>query len=225
MSQSLFFQIAMYGALLSELLLLLIATWNYTNIDDIIRPFFFFFYYVLLQESFSFVTGWGFSIHTVWWANIYQVTEMIFFTWYFHRWLFGDGKRTWYFILLSSFMIYWIYSTFFSQNFSEANAFARTIGCLVVAAYAGANLIQLSKRTDITLFRNAQFWIGSGALLYFSFTTLVFGIYQTIANNNYLLGLYYPVWDVHLIMNILANLLYSIAFMCRSKTSWFLSRN
>ena len=94
----------------------------------------------------------------------------------------------------------------------------------VLVIGSAAVLLQLSRQTAIPIFRNPQFWIAAGAMLYFSFTVLVFVIYETIANNNYLLSLYQPVWAVHLIMNILSNLLYSIAFICPSNPSRFRSR-
>jgi hypothetical protein len=187
MSQS--FQALIYLAYLSEIVLLLTATWNYNKINEITRPFYFFFYFVILQESFMYLMGMGFGYHNIWWGNIYQLVEAVFFAWFFSLWLFGQRALRWYLVLVISFAGYWIYSTLVISDIARSNSYARTVECLIIATGSAAVLLQLSRQTAIPIFRNPQFWIAAGAMLYFSFTVLVFVIYETIANNNYLLSL------------------------------------
>lgn len=206
-----------YFALSSELWVLLSATWLYQRINQETQPFYFFFFYVVLEESFETILAMGYGIHNLWWMNIYQLTETVFFTWIFNSWLLGRKGRWWYFVMWLIFGSYWIYSTFYLHSIFKMNAFARTVECIMVSVYAAVILIRLSKRLDIPLFQNPRFWIASGAMLYFSHSVLVFAIFQVIANNDYVLSLIQPVWNVHSIINIFSNLLYSIAFMCPKK--------
>ncbi len=205
-----------YGSLLAALLPLFTGVTFFHRLNKVTTPFLFFFYYVVLSESFSFVLS-RYSTNTLWWMNINQLLELIFFGWFFLTWI-TENAKIWFTGFLIIFLPYWIYSTCIINDFYTPNSFAHAIECLVIVLLAGIVLIRLSKSTAISLFRNPQFWLASGAMIYFSFSVLIYAIYQVIVNNNYKASLFEPVWILHSFMNIFSNLLYSIAFLCPVRT-------
>ncbi len=206
----------LYASLLSALLPLFTGVTFFNKLNIVTTPFLFFFYYVVLHESFSFILS-RYSTNTLWWMNINQLLEFMFFTWFFIKWLGEKNLNTWYFGLVLFFLPYWCYSTFIINNFYASNSFAHAIECLVIVLLAGFVLIKLSKNIAIPLFKNPKFWLASGAMVYFSFSVLVYAIYQVIVNNKYKASLFEPVWLLHSFMNIFSNLLYSIAFLCPAR--------
>jgi hypothetical protein len=223
MEFSITYYVIIYSSLLSSLLPVLTGVLNDRHLDNRTRPFLFFFYYVVLSEACSYLMA-QFGIKSSWWRNIYSFNEVLFFAWFFNQWIFGNKGKKAFALLCLFFVPFWVYTTFFVFGISEANSFAFTVNSLVIATYAGIILIRLSQQANINLFKNFQFWIASGAMIYFSFGVLVFSIYQVVANNDYVLTLFSPLWNVHSFMNIISNLLYSIAFLCPGMISKFHNR-
>lgn len=223
MQFSSFYYFLNYCSLFAALLPLFAAVWHWKKIHEVTRPFFYFFYSVIFSEAFSYLVS-RYSINTAWWNTIYFFVETIFFWWWLHQWLFKGRSKA---VLISAMVVfssYWGYSTVWLSGIFQVNAFARTIECLIIASYSAAILIQLAKRNEPGLFNNPKFWLASGAMLYFSFGVFVFSIYKVTADNEYAAYVFEPIWNVHSAMNIISNLLYSIAFLCPLMTYKFPSR-
>lgn len=213
-----------YVSLFAAILPLLAGILFPNRITTTTLPFFYFFYCVVLSETVAYLAS-RYSMNTIGWLYSYYLFETFFFWWHLHQWLWGKRGRTWLVAAMIALLIYWIFSTFFVYGFFVANSFARAIECVIIAAYAGLFLIQLTRKTDPPIFRNPKFWIASGAMIYFSFGVLVFALYKIIADNHYTPFVFEPIWNVHSLMNFISNLLYSIAFLCPGRISKFHNRN
>lgn len=209
-----------YVSLSSALFPLFIPVLFYSRLNAVTIPFFWFFYFVVLNESFSYTLILS-GHQTQWWMNIYFLVEAMAFCSLLPLWLWGNKSFPWVMGLLLVFMMYWIYITFLKSNILLLNAPARAAECLVVLTLSGLMLIRLTRKSDISIFKNPKFWIASGSMLYFSFDLLVFGILPVLVANKYIVALFEPVWDVHSVINIISNLLYSTAFLCPNRTFWF----
>jgi hypothetical protein len=205
---------------LTDALPVLTGAWFYRNINKELSLLFFFFYFVTLQDYLSLFIS-TYHHPNVWLMNGYQLIEVLFYSFFLHRFLFHEKRRQLIALVLASLGLLWIYTTFFLYTVIEPNSVVRTIGSIVVILYSGASLVRISSDVSVFIFENPYFWLASGCLIYFSFSLIVYSLLPLIVGNEYPREIYDPVWQVHSFLNIFSNLLFAIAFLCSSRISRF----
>ncbi len=149
------------------------------------------------------------------WLNINCIGSTILFLMYYQLVL--EFKKIWFYILIGSYMLFTVvWFVFYGNLLVWAIPYIIASHILMIALSA-FSLMQLINREQEDLFRYYEFWIHSGVLFYFTGSLLYLSIF------NILLGdletsFIHSLVNVHTIVNIIANLLYTIAFLCRIRT-------
>lgn len=153
--------------------------------------------------------------HNHLWLNINCIGSTILFLMYYQMVL--EFKKIWYYILIGSYMSFTVvWFVFYGNVFVWAIPYI-IVSHILMIALSAFSLMQLINREQEDLFRYYEFWIHSGVLFYFTGSLLYLSIF------NILLGdletsFIHSLVNVHTIVNIIANLLYTIAFLCRIRT-------
>lgn len=200
-------------SVVSDALPVLTGAWFYRNISPRQYPFYVFFFLVALQDYFSVLLSL-FHIYNVWMMNLYQLVEVVFYMYFFHRFVFERKFSVQLYAMLAGACLLWMYTTGFVYEWNEPNSIMRVTTGLVVVCYSGMVLLKLCKDVSAFLFSNPFFWLASGGLIYFSITLLVYSVFPVIVGNNYVNPIFRPVWAVHSVTNIFCNLLFAISFLC-----------
>ena len=102
------------------------------------------------------------------------------------------------------FFVLWIGAKLFCEDFSQTDSYSSSLECLLLVAASFGTLYTLGKQYFENIFRDPQFWVGSGVLIYFSGNLLAFALSNTSLN-----------WSFHhSLMTIISNLFYTGGFLC-----------
>ena len=205
---------------LTDALPVLSGAWFFRNARKELLILFFFFYLVTLQDYLSMLIS-TYHHPNVWLMNGYQWIEVLFYSFFLHRFIFHEKRKQLMYLVLVSLCLLWLHTTFFVYTVNEPNSVVRTIGSIMLILYSGISLIRISRDVSVFIFENPYFWLASSCLIYFSFSLIVYSILPLVVGNEYPRQIYDPVWQVHSVLNIFSNLLFAIIFLCPSKTSRF----
>ena len=120
---------------------------------------------------------------------------------------------------IPAWVVVWTVSTFmFDGSFFKFNVYGHLVEAVVLVVMSAALLVRLSSQIDEDIFRDARFWIASAILILFAVNMLVYSLanyfFTELSSQAFL-----KVWVIHSISNIIANLLFSMGFVCKpSKT-------
>lgn len=152
-------------------------------------------------------------------SNYYNAIAFIFYLWIFIPFLFPVKWKLVLTVLLIGTVALFLITACNNNVFERFNTPFIIIESLVLVLISLASLFRIvSKGTD--LFTNGLFWTVSGMLIYFSVAFIVFGVYnillQDIQNGEHFNDTTSNrLWNIHSIVNIIANLIYTYAFLCK----------
>jgi hypothetical protein len=153
--------------------------------------------------------------HNHHWLNINCIVSTILFIMYYQLVL--ESKKIWFYILIGSYLLFTVvWFVFYGNLFVWAIPYIIVSHVLMVALSA-YSLMQLINREQEDLFRYYEFWIHSGVLFYFTGSLLYLSIFNLLLEDLDT-SFIYSLVNVHTIVNIIANLIYTIAFLCRIRT-------
>jgi hypothetical protein len=156
------------------------------------------------------ITHRGMNNH--FWLNLNCILTTTCFVYYYsasnqvnYRWLlFNTGL---YFVL----SLVW-FMTF--GNIFEWSIPYVIISNIILVLFSGYSLIQLFNNEPDNLFEQFEFWIHTGVLVYFTCSLIYLSFFPILVNSKDLTFIY-SIGSVHSTINIIANLIYSYAFICR----------
>ncbi len=173
------------------------------------------FLYLSASFELAVVTTWFYKINNLPLFHLFALIELLFFGWLyaqaFHQvWLKNvvNGLTA----LGAAFIIYNALLLESIWSFNSVSKTAESVYLIVLSLLLFRQL--LLQREVMFLDRHPLFWLNSGVLLYFAGNLFVFMLQHAIAGSaqkGYVYGF------VHSGINILANLLYGIALLCRPR--------
>jgi hypothetical protein len=185
---------------------------NFKKFSRTLKAFFLFFIFSFFIEI---ITGYlnKHGKNNLWLINIYLVIEFSVFS-YFTA-LFS--KAAWLinlnYALVALFLLLWIFSTVFFYGLLRLNNLCFTLASLILFIMSAFTLFRISTETDANLFVDPIFWIVSSIFIYFSANLFIFCLSDLILDEKSLIM--HKAWIIHSFWNIVANILFSIGFLCR----------
>jgi hypothetical protein len=146
-------------------------------------------------------------------GNFFSLIELLVYSALFLPVVFKKSRNLIIFTISLMFCVYFIVTTIYSGGANHVNTIFNVSECVLLLIIAGLLLLKISLDSFIALNKNPLFWVGTGMLIY-SLSFLAFVVVdieikdKTSALNS--------LWGIHSIVNIAANIFYSIAFLCRS---------
>lgn len=145
------------------------------------------------------------NVNNLWALHIWSLVEYCFLAYVFSYWQKSSTFRKLLRWSIPVFMILWLVAKLVSiEVMSQFHNYTRSIGSMILTITSVVTLYRLNESEGI--FRQYQFWISLGVLIYFAGNIIWFSI-----NNIVLVG---SLFFMHSIVNIIANLLYAGGFLC-----------
>jgi len=146
--------------------------------------------------------------------NIDSIIEALFYTIIFLPIIINRRKIEITFIISVLLTLTFIISTFYSGGIFQYNTIFEVTECVFLIIISGFLLLKIMTLTSIELKKNNLFWFGSGLLIYFTLSLTMFVVQDiNVKNNSTLLS---GVLQLYSLANIIANIFYAIAFLCRT---------
>jgi hypothetical protein len=165
-----------------------------------------------IADFYSLITA-HYGINNLDVLHIYTILEGSFFL-LFYRSLFKDALvKKLMLVVIAAYILFAVYHSFFLANMFEFNSVTRVAECIILTTCGMYFFYTLFADDEyINLKRYPYFYINSGVLLYFMGNIFLFMLYafviQTEKNGSI------SVWGLHSVLNIGANILYCVGFLC-----------
>ena len=117
-------------------------------------------------------------------------------------------------VIVSFFLALVLTDSFFSDKLKSVDSIASASESLLLIVYSLLFFFYLLKKLEYkNLFNNPMFWFNSGVLIYFSgnFFLFIFSNYMLHVSYSY----FSSMWGIHDFLNLLINILFSIALWKR----------
>lgn len=161
------------------------------------------------------------KVNNLWLINLYALAEGIVLLYVIGRWLKHPRLFSLSILILVIYAAYWIYSTWVLGSLYLFNSREKAVKAIFLILLSGHLLIRQSLTEDIIITNNPVFWILSAILIYFSVSIIVFCTATFVLDNKNMAMMY--SWTIHSIVNIIANLLFAVGFICTyRKTNYYL---
>ena len=98
-------------------------------------------------------------------------------------------------------------SIFTLENLKNLNNFTASLSNTLYVVVSAYTLLNLQRNDSGSIYKDYRFWISSALLLYSTSSLAYF------AFHNYFFS--FMIWAIHVTFNIVANLLYSMGFICQ----------
>jgi len=200
---------------LSILLPIVVAIFLWRRLDQALRIFFFF------QVISLAITIWMTFLaanrrNNLWLIQIQTPIEFGFLIWIFSIWQTNSVARNFYRLTIPVFVSLWALLAVFFEKFGEFNTVSKPTEAILLIGASAYSLYQVNKEKIEALFVQPSFWIGSGALIYFTGTVLFFAVTNLLLRHSPE-ELRIASFAVSL-MNTVANILYARGFLCKRLT-------
>jgi len=188
-----------------------IATWFYVN--RMSRPLRVFAFY-LVVSLISTVLNSQLSlhkIHNLWASNSFMPVQFGLLAYFFSFYVGHPIQRA---IRLSIpvFILLWSINFLFLESIFAYSMYAKPIEYLLLAALSAAALLTNYRRNLLSPLSDPLFWIGSGALLYFSSTAILFAMSSILLSISQ--QTLRVVFSIQGIISILINVSYAMGILC-----------
>jgi hypothetical protein len=156
-------------------------------------------------------------INNLWLLHILTILEYSFLIYIFSFWQKNPILKKILHLSIPLFTVLGIAIMLLGENIRYFNSVTRPIASLALVAAAGYALFELNKETYDSVFRQPRFWIGAAVMLYFSGTLVLFSLGNLLLGTS--LQWMKTVFNVNVIMNIVANAMYIGGFLCQVQRS------
>jgi hypothetical protein len=157
---------------------------------------------------------WFYHLSNLIYLNFYNLIQTIVYIALFLPLVLKKRKTAFTISIIIVWVLIFVASTIYLKGLYQYNTFFIVSECIPLIFIAAVLLLRTTSNPIFRLRSNGLFWIGMGLLIYFSLSLAVFVIVDIEIRNNVtsLNGL----WIIHSIVNIAANGLYAVAFLCRT---------
>jgi len=165
---------------------------------------------VLLVELFTFVLIFQ-GRERSWIIHFYTLFEYSAFALILSLWE-EDRLRTYLRWSILGFAVIWIIAKIFIENFNEWDNYTSSLESILLIAISTYLLVRLSREEGFSFYKNPQFWVSCGILIYFA------GNFMTFAFSNVIMNWYQEqqiTWlPINSLLNILKNLCFTGGYLC-----------
>ncbi len=171
----------------------------------------FLFFIVAIVEGYTFYLFMNhrnpYWVHHIYVPIEYTIIATIFSFWQRKSW----AKKI---IRLSilPFLVLCVWDISGGGDLKAFNAFPISVAYTLYVGISAYTLVNLNHGSDKSVARDCRFWIGTALLIYSAGALAYFSFHDMIVDN-YLIG----IWAAHLVLNIIAYMLYSVGIMCKAK--------
>ncbi|MEL6820858.1 MAG: hypothetical protein AAFP70_03780 [Calditrichota bacterium] len=154
----------------------------------------------------------GTRITNIWVLNLMIPIQSAWLLYLLYHWDKRTSVVSYILVGFLSIAIVWLISTVVMGGLQELNFIALSVQCVIISILCLMTLYGLTESQKGIVHQNERFWFILGLLLYFAGTSLFYTLGTVLVDDTTR-----PVWIIHSIMNICANLLYSWGFLCLSR--------
>jgi hypothetical protein len=198
-----------FGAILFAML---VGGFNYRNLPRALRILVWLLSFNVVLTTVERILGMN-NIKNLWMMHISTAVEYLLFFFIFYIWIEFSRTRLVLKTALVLFSCLWIISKFTFEPFSQADDLTAAVSKVIQIFFSSLLLVDVIKESDIVWKKDSRFWIASGTIIYCSGTIFLFALFNPmLAASRELLK---TVYMINWILVILANVFYSIGFLCR----------
>ena len=141
-----------------------------------------------------------------WLQHVYSPIEYIFVIVIFSFWIDNARFRKMLFISIPVFILLAVVTVMTFESLDISNGFMASISCIAYIVVSLLVIHNIFTTKNGLVYKNYKFWVSAGFLLYSSGSILYFSFYDFLAS--------YHLWLFHNICNVLANIIFTIGFLC-----------
>lgn len=186
----------------------IIAGIRFSKINKSYYPFVYCIWLGTFVELFSiFIILKGYSNAVI--SNIYVLIESILITWQFKCWKLFSPKKYLFHFIVAIFSIFWILENLFISKVTNFCTYFRITYSffIVIMSILFLNYLILTERRN--LMKNSIFIITVSFIFYYTLQILVEAFWVYNVNDSYRISVY----DISVITNFIANLLFALAII------------
>ncbi|MDO3626544.1 hypothetical protein [Mucilaginibacter sp. BT774] len=197
----------------SDFLPVAAALYNYRRLDPILRLMAVFCMLSVIPDVVGLVISYLQLRHynNLFLFHLFDMMAAIFFTLIYHRAFYKSLFKKMTLIFGITSVAAMIFNVIFVESIWSYPSVSNTLLSVLLIILSLVYFYQLLSRQEFTYIeKQGMFWINSGVLFYYAITIFLFMLYKKI--NDADRSNYYMMQSV---MNIIANLLYSIGLLCK----------
>lgn len=156
------------------------------------------------------------GINNLWLLHLFTIIDYCLLIAVFALWQKNILLRRILQISIPLIIILGIISILYLENIRHFNNFTRPMTSLILTMVSAYTLFELNTEKIVSLFREPRFWVCSGVVLYFTSTLLIFSLSNILLNLPH--HLVRVIFEFNIIMNIVANIIYTRGFLCQVRT-------
>jgi len=198
---------------ISGLLPVLAALFNYKSLDKVLRIAGLFF---LVSSVFDWmleltkIAAFGMhNNHPL--LHLFTMISILFFAAIYYHAFFDPGLKRIALILSGIALLIVIFNSIFIEGIWEYPSISATVLSILLICFSLAYFYQLLNRQEfIHIEKQGLFWINAGILFYFSINIFLFMLFNSLIKAHQ-----EDSYMIHIITNIIANILYSVGLLCK----------
>lgn len=183
----------------------------YSKLSPILKLLIFLFFIIAAVEGYTFYLSMNdrnpYWVYHIYMPIEYTIIAAIFSSWQRKPWARKIIRLS---ILLFVILCFWDISG--GGDLNDLNAFTASVAYSLYVGISAYTLVNLNHGSVQSLTYDCRFWIGTALLIYSAGALAYFSFHDMIVAN-YLIG----IWAVHLILNIIAYMLYSVGIICEAR--------
>jgi hypothetical protein len=203
--------ILVYLSIVSGILPLLAALYNYRQLDSVLKLFTLLCLVSLSFDVLEYISTKLGVRNNCPLFHLYVLLAVLFFTVIYYRAFYESIFKTIALILGGLALVAVICNAIFIEHIWVYPSISNTVSCLLMIILSLTYFFQLLTRQEfVHIDKQALFWINTGVLFYFSINIFLFMLYNKIdpsVRNDY--------YMIQSGANIIANLLYSVGLLCK----------
>lgn len=149
---------------------------------------------------------------TLWMMHAFEPIEAALLLWMFSRWQVREVTRLTVLLVIPAYLIAWGALQLTVESFQRFPLYIATVQSLLLIAVAAHTLVTRSRTLMLPMVRFPWFWVSTGALLYFSYVTLLTPISRLLLPHSRNLVLI--AYQINAVLGIVASLFFVRAMFC-----------
>lgn len=191
-----------YLSYLSDIVPFVFGLYLYRYLDSDMKLLLSLFTIVLLVDAILFYMSFN-QINNLWLLHIFTLIEYSFLILVFASWQKNAFLKRCLRLSIPLFALIWFASKLFLEGFNQIDNFTSSLESMLLVGVSAYTLYDLSKEYLFTIYKEYRFWVAGAVLIYFTGNQLFFALSNII-----------NVWPLHSALNIIANLSYTLGFLC-----------
>lgn len=210
---------------LSIVFAVVIGIVRFRKIDRAYYPFIYYISLMLLVEIIvKLLMNNGLSNALIVFLNLYTLAEFSLLTWLFHAWGLFNRNKTIFVSVLGAFVVAWGVVTLFIENVFTPNYLFRILYSFALVFFSVSTFNKMVVHHRGRIFRNAQFWICLGIIIFFTFFLLDCSTKLTLLGLTTSKVFRANLQKIIVFSNLLVNILYAVAVIWIPRKKNFMTR-